>query len=722
MTGKSDAGIVWVMGDEFEPGKLYVQHPQYRALILRKNSNDLSDWLDRAAFMYKSYGAEVVGNPPVVKWPSGALFRTGHLKNRDSYEKFLGHEYQRILIEELTQIAQEQYYIQIMGSCRSSLPELRPQIFCTTNPGSYGHVWVRDRFVTPSPYDTPFEYSEMIGGREIMRSRIYVPSSIDDNPTLVENDPGYLLYLEKIKEVDPDLYEAWRHGNWDVFAGQYFKEFSRTTHVISPQTPNKKFTRIAGIDWGYSASFVFLSSVVLKIEHTNENGDTFSFNRVITYREIDGTEKTPEQWAQIILEREKLDNYLYIRCDPAMFNPSQDGSDSIARQLKAALGDFGYLVRPASNTRIPGWAVMRKWLSIAPDGLPYWMITENCNNLINTIPTMIHDEKNVEDLDTTGEDHWCFCRHTQVLTKDGNKEIIDVKKGDYVWTPVGWSKVLELQKNGKQKVVPFLSTSATGNHPVLTKDGFLPLKHLKETDKMCNAVISKEHHIDGIQIQQDLPIRNILDVALRTVEANSYIEKYSNTIKGRLKKVWNYTIKMKILVITILKILRWSVAKNIIISIRKHISLLQEKTLNLLKKLPLNGISRKMVKSFTNGSEKSHGRTRKSISRFVTHVMKSTKHTTKNNQGSAAETVRHQCSGSVEVYNLKTDTGMFTANNVTVSNCDSARYMLKHIRFIDAYDENDHGTINKDKYTKFGLIDPKDMEVDRDLSKDWKTL
>src|SRR3990167_4623469 len=137
--GKTDAGMVWLLGEEYKPGKLYIHHPRYRALILRRSYDDLEDWLDRASYMYKRYGIKIAGKPAEIRWPSGAKFRLGHLKDKRSYEKYLGHEYQRELIEELTQIAREEYYTQILGSCRSTIEELKPQVFATTNPPGVGH-------------------------------------------------------------------------------------------------------------------------------------------------------------------------------------------------------------------------------------------------------------------------------------------------------------------------------------------------------------------------------------------------------------------------------------------------------------------------------------------------------------------------------------------------------------------------------------------------------
>ena len=48
---------------------------------------------------------------------------------------------------------------------------------------------------------------------------------------------------------------------------------------------------------------------------------------------------------------------------------------------------------------------MDNWIRVAVDGLPYWMITKDCPNLIRTIPMMEPDEHKMEDLNTDLEDH-----------------------------------------------------------------------------------------------------------------------------------------------------------------------------------------------------------------------------------------------------------------------------------------------------------------------------
>ncbi len=380
--GKTEAGIVWLTD--------YIDHPRYRALVIRKNADDLTDWVDRAQRMYANLGVKVAYRPAVFRFPSGAIINTGHLKDEQAYTKYLGQEKHRMLVEELTLIATEKRYLQLLGSCRSTIPELKPQIFNTTNPGAVGHAWVKKRFVDVAPPNT--KYTDPTTGR----LRIYIPSRIDDNPTLMKNDPGYVRFLEGLKETDYELWRAWRLGDWNTFAGQFFKEFRRDLHVTPPFTPRPSMRKIGSIDWGLLAPFVFLSTVIQTINMQ----DGRDFIRAWTHRTIDGKEKTPEVWAKIIMETVNLDEYLWIKGDPKMFHRQDDGSISIADQIKKVWGKHGHKLQPANNDRIGGWTMVHKWLSIAPDKLPYWLITENNNNLIRTLPDLIHDESKVEDLIT----------------------------------------------------------------------------------------------------------------------------------------------------------------------------------------------------------------------------------------------------------------------------------------------------------------------------------
>ena len=203
VTHNTDAGIVWMVEPE------YITNPAYRGLVLRLNATDLGDWLDRADRMYSHLGAKMTGNPAEFLFPSGAKIRTGHLADEEAYNKYKGHEYQKILIEELTQIPSETRYLKLLGSCRSTIPGLMAQIFCTTNPDGVGHMWVKKRFIEGKPRGKTYYAPDG-------STRVFIESNIEDNPTLLKT-PDYMQYLESMKDNDPELYKQWRYGDWTSF-------------------------------------------------------------------------------------------------------------------------------------------------------------------------------------------------------------------------------------------------------------------------------------------------------------------------------------------------------------------------------------------------------------------------------------------------------------------------------------------------------------------------
>lgn len=234
--GKTECGQIW----EVEPD--YIENPKYRGLVIRRNSKDLTDWADRAEHLYRSCRAVRTGNPPVFTLPSGAKIRTGHLRDKNAYTQYQGHEYQKVLIEELTQIPREDDYEKLIASCRSTIG-LKAKVFATTNPDGPGHEWVKARFCCDEPDMQIRYYKDEATG--ITRTRLFIPCNVEDNPVLIEKDPGYVAFLNNIK--DEVLRKQWREGNWDDFdiEGAYYlhqlrqaKKEKRITNVpVDPVMP-----------------------------------------------------------------------------------------------------------------------------------------------------------------------------------------------------------------------------------------------------------------------------------------------------------------------------------------------------------------------------------------------------------------------------------------------------------------------------------------------------
>jgi hypothetical protein len=310
------------------------------------------------------------------------------LRNLDDPAKYMSTEFAGEFVEELTR-NDEQTFEDLRNRLR--YPKIEDVKFMgATNPGGIGHGWVRKYFIDKNHEDPE-------------KDRFYyIHANAYDNSYISPN------YIKQLESLPPMKRKAYLEGSWDVFAGQVFTEFSRNLHIARQFVPNKELLIIGGLDWGRSRPFAFNLTVIQEKKY-----EGIPYNRAWTFFEAYGIERTPKEWVEIIKENLKIyklipEDIRYIEADPSIFTKGDDNSISIADQLEYKNGnelEGLRRLRPASNDRIGGWENIHNWLSLAPDGLPYWMITENCVNLIRTLPQLVYDETKYEDVDTEGEDH-----------------------------------------------------------------------------------------------------------------------------------------------------------------------------------------------------------------------------------------------------------------------------------------------------------------------------
>jgi len=207
-SGKSEVALVFLLE--------YVEIPTFRGLIIRKNSVDLADFMNRARVFYQGFSAKIKGNPPEIHFPSGAIIHTTHLATVDAFEKIKGWEVHKMVLEEATTIPSEKQYEQVLGSLRSKDPRMKTQILLTSNPDGEGAEWLKERFEI-------LTREQSVKFLRDGRSYIYIHSVLSDNPHLADNDPDYMVYLQSLKGA---LRDQWLYGSWDDFTqdGAYYGE------------------------------------------------------------------------------------------------------------------------------------------------------------------------------------------------------------------------------------------------------------------------------------------------------------------------------------------------------------------------------------------------------------------------------------------------------------------------------------------------------------------
>jgi hypothetical protein len=118
----------------------------------------------------------------------------------------------------------------------------------------------------------------------------------------------------------------------------------------------------------------------------------------ITYREFIAQHLSPRVLAAQIIERSRARDGSTEKIDAVYLSPDafarRTDESSIAEQIGDILAASG-LPRPvpADNDRIGGWMLMYQMLDAGE-----WLIADSCPELIRTLPELVRDESNVEDI------------------------------------------------------------------------------------------------------------------------------------------------------------------------------------------------------------------------------------------------------------------------------------------------------------------------------------
>jgi len=388
--GKSLLGRIWLA----EPD--YIKHPQYSSLVIRRNSNDLAEWKEKAKVQYKGI-AEVSGNPGTIKWPGGGVTHLGHLKDLNAVEKYLGQEHHKILIEELPLIKSELDYIKLLGSCRSTIDALPAQCMSNGNPGGPGHKWVKDRFVKPAR-NKPFFDSKS------QSWRIFIPLGYQDNPGALK-DPQYIGYLQSLP---PKLRAAWLDGDWDVLTGGFFTEFTQNIdkmlerpYVIQPHECNL----YGSMDYG-DGQGVNSGATSFGLTHVDKQGKP---HRLFTYYKRG---LHAEAYAREIHAMIRSFHYTSgtmpkaVFADPSIFGKRADKSTGVLSSIADEFKAYGLNMVEANNHRVNGWRCCRQMHSLDNEGQPNSFIWEGLNDeLCEFLPLIEHKESNPDDTEKHPEDH-----------------------------------------------------------------------------------------------------------------------------------------------------------------------------------------------------------------------------------------------------------------------------------------------------------------------------
>ena len=264
-------------------------------------------------------------------------------------------------------------------------PEWNFPFAMATNPGGIGHGDTKRIFIDQ-------DFPENLKGSEHLFK--YIKAKVSDNPYNPRS------YIEALMRLPAELRKAYLDGDWNIFAGQYFKEWRADVHVVEPFAIPWHWKIERSGDWGEAAPCAHLWTA------TSPEGDSYVIG------EVYGTGLRVAEQASRILAFEQGKNVEKIGILDAACWDVTGRAESIAEQFRKC----GVLNAPSAKgpgSRVAGWTMVKTALSFDRDDAgkivrqPRLRVFSTCTNLIRTLPAMVHDKDKPEDLDTKGVDHAC---------------------------------------------------------------------------------------------------------------------------------------------------------------------------------------------------------------------------------------------------------------------------------------------------------------------------
>jgi len=352
-----------------------LRYPASKQLVLRRSFAELDKSLIRTSLaLYPKSIYTFNSSSHTGRFKNGSIIDFGYCASEADVYQYQSAEYDQIRFDELTHFTEAQY-VYLISRLRgaNSYPK---QVKSTTNPGGVGHSWVKERFIDPAEGGVPFLGD---GGM----TRVFIPSRLSDNGFLTARDPDYERRLLALPERER---RALLLGDWNIFEGQYFSEFSTEQHVTEPFEIPSGWRRYRTIDYGLDRL------VCLWIALAPDS-------RVYVYREFCESNLPISQAARGILERTPSGEDIYATlAPPDLFSRSQESGRSKAH----IFSEFGLNFTKTSNDRESGWLAVKELLCDTGGGARL-KIFSSCRELIRCLPALTVDP--VRPTDCRGEPH-----------------------------------------------------------------------------------------------------------------------------------------------------------------------------------------------------------------------------------------------------------------------------------------------------------------------------
>lgn len=300
----------------------------------------------------------------VTMWDDSRIF-LGHFHSESDVDAYLGLEYDVIAIEEATTLSAAKY--KALRDSNRSASDWRPRIYATTNPGGVGHAWFKARFVEP-----------WRKGDEVTTR--FIPATVTDNAFLDVD------YRKRLEENTGWKLRAYRYGDWDIAAGQFFTNWRHEVHVVQSFQIPPGWTVWMALDYG------FTHPTVAYLLAKDGDGTTYVLDEHRQSKWLVGrhAQALREMLARNRMEASRLST---IVAGADVFARRGNSERTIAEQY----ADEGFSLAAANDDRVNGAAQVLQLLGDERQPAKLFVF-DRCSYLVECLPNLEHDPARPEDV------------------------------------------------------------------------------------------------------------------------------------------------------------------------------------------------------------------------------------------------------------------------------------------------------------------------------------
>jgi phage terminase large subunit len=310
----------------------------------------------------------------LLSLPNGSTLQFCHCANETDVDLYQGREFHDLAIDEAGHWT-ETMFRKLQGSNRSSKTGIAARSVLTGNPGGIGHTWLKRIFI-----------EKRFNERERPNDYNFIQALVDDNKALIENDPEYVHRLNT--EPNEALRKAYRYGDWDIFAGQFFGEIRREVHFIKQFNIPEHWNRFGSYDFGFNHPGAFGWFAV------DEDGNVY------LYREFIKAQMRVDQFAAELNRYPDTKRLDYIKGGLDCWASKGVLRAGTPRTIAEEFLSHDITLSKATIDRIQGANQLRNYLAWQgrPNNKPRFYIFDNCPVSFDCLSRMQHDPDRVEDV------------------------------------------------------------------------------------------------------------------------------------------------------------------------------------------------------------------------------------------------------------------------------------------------------------------------------------